>query len=220
MRRSALLTTSPSHRHIIREPSRVPNPAHRPGCRQPAMLAPPDGRAPAICRPQLWLGGPCPWLSCVRCSALCRLFLSDVPQLCLKQRDKARRFITLIDQLYNHKTCLIASTAVPIDELFSGLTASTGSALDSMASLEGLEFEGEVGKTAELNPIGNTANSLDMTAPSTGEVAADSRKGLLQDSLFTGEDETFAFRRAVSRLHEMQSEQYLYGRVRTLSVGA
>ena len=35
-----------------------------------------------------------------------------------------------------------------------------------------------------------------------------------QDSLFTGEDETFAFRRAISRLHEMQSEQYLAARAR------
>ena len=38
---------------------------------------------------------------------------------------------------------------------------------------------------------------------------ADSRKRLAHDSLFTGEDEVFAFRRALSRLNEMQSEDYL-----------
>ena len=37
------------------------------------------------------------------------LFLTAVPQLSLRQRDKARRFITLIDQLYNHRSLLVAS---------------------------------------------------------------------------------------------------------------
>ena len=41
------------------------------------------------------------------------------------------------------------------------------------------------------------------------QVSADSRKALVRDSLFTGEDEVFAFRRALSRLQEMQSVTYL-----------
>ena len=40
-------------------------------------------------------------------------------------------------------------------------------------------------------------------------MSADSRKALVRDSLFTGEDEVFAFRRALSRLQEMQSVTYL-----------
>ena len=42
-------------------------------------------------------------------------------------------------------------------------------------------------------------------ARQTGIVSADSRKGLTADTLFTGEDESFAFTRAISRLCEMQS---------------
>ena len=80
-------------------------------------------------------------------------------------------------------------------------------------SLEGLEFEGEAGKSAELNPIGVTANSLapggELRGAETARVSADSRKALVKDSLFTGEDEVFAFRRALSRLTEMQSVEYL-----------
>ena len=79
--------------------------------------------------------------------------------------------------------------------------------------LEGLEFEGEAGKIGILNPIGVTANALPSDGGGglarTGRVAADSRKQLVHDSLFTGEDEAFAFRRAISRLMEMQSQQYL-----------
>ena len=137
------------------------------------------------------------------------LFLTDVPQLSLRDRDKARRFITLVDQLYNHRVRLISTAEVPISELFTGSAGGAPVPID----LEGLEFEGEAGKIDELNPIGVTANALPSDGVGglarTGRVAADSRKQLVHDSLFTGEDEAFAFRRAISRLMEMQSQQYL-----------
>lgn len=141
------------------------------------------------------------------------LFLTDVPQLSLQHRDQARRFITLIDQLYNHRTKLVATAAVPLPLLFDG-KSSTGTAAALMSeALEGLEFEGEAGKTSELNPIGVSANSLASDAAAnlarTARVGADTRKRLARDSLFTGEDEVFAFRRALSRLQEMGSIEYL-----------
>jgi predicted ATPase len=129
---------------------------------------------------------------------------------CLPQ-SQARRFIVLIDSLYNHKTRLVAASEVPIDRLFAG--AAPDQAEAATTDLEGVEFEGEAGKAEELNPRGNTANALHGTT-ATGAVSADSRKELLKDSLFTGEDEVFAFRRALSRLAEMQSAQYLASRPR------
>jgi len=138
------------------------------------------------------------------------IFVTGVPQLSVRSRDQARRFITLVDQLYNHRTQLVATVEVPLDNLFKGFSEGGDEFVDT---LEGLEFEGEAGKTAELNPIGVTANSLGHGAAAnlaaTGKVGADSRKRLATDSLFTGEDEVFAFRRALSRLVEMQSEEYL-----------
>lgn len=119
--------------------------------------------------------------------------------------------MVLIDSLYNHKTRLVAASDVPIERLFAGAAIDQADA--AATNLEGVEFEGEAGKAEELNPRGNTANAL-RRVTATGRVSADSRKEMLRDSLFTGEDEVFAFRRALSRLIEMQSAQYLASRPR------
>ena len=139
------------------------------------------------------------------------VFLLDVPQLSMQQRDQARRFITLVDQLYNHRTKLVTTAAVPLSQLFRGASADPDAHGSVHEALEGLEFEGEAGKAAVLNPIGVTANSLasSRAGAHTARVSADSRKALVRDSLFTGEDEVFAFRRALSRLTEMQSAEWL-----------
>ena len=141
------------------------------------------------------------------------IFVTGVPQLSLKERDAARRFITLIDQLYNHKARFVATAEVPLTELFNGGSKKANIPAEFVENLEGLEFEGEAGKAAELNPIGVTANPLGeggaKRLAESGRVGADSRKRLVRDSLFTGEDEVFAFRRALSRLTEMSSTQYL-----------
>ncbi|KAL5975808.1 hypothetical protein ACLOJK_020136 [Asimina triloba] len=48
------------------------------------------------------------------------VFISDIPMMSMRIRDKARRFITLIDELYNHHCCLCCTAAASIDDLFRG----------------------------------------------------------------------------------------------------
>lgn len=48
------------------------------------------------------------------------LILSDVPQMRDSQNDAARRFISLIDELYDRRVKLIVSAAVPVDEIYLG----------------------------------------------------------------------------------------------------
>lgn len=132
------------------------------------------------------------------------LILRDIPRLTLDRRDHARRFITLVDQLYNRGVRLFATAEVPPSELFE--FSSHNVAVD----LEGLEFEAEAGKSAELGAlVGNTAAPIDAQ-PAIAEVGADSRKSLVGNALFTGADERFSFVRAQSRLAEMQSAAYLH----------
>lgn len=92
------------------------------------------------------------------------VFISEVPILTLSQRNELRRFITLIDTLYEHRVKVVISAPVPPSKLF-------------------------VPKFQE-----------EADAP----LAA-------AHSLRTKYDEVFAFDRTLSRLMEMQSEEYLRG---------
>ncbi|MSO72502.1 MAG: cell division protein ZapE [Rhodospirillaceae bacterium] len=48
------------------------------------------------------------------------VILKDIPQMTEEKKDSARRFVTLIDALYEHRTALVCSAAVPPDQLYSG----------------------------------------------------------------------------------------------------
>ena len=48
------------------------------------------------------------------------LFIDDIPTLNLDSRNEARRFITLIDTLYEQKVKLVASMRTSITKVFSG----------------------------------------------------------------------------------------------------
>lgn len=100
------------------------------------------------------------------------ILIRDVPVLTMRDKTQARRFITLVDTLYDHHVRLVLSAAAPANKLFQAV-----------------------------------ASDYDMT---------DENRSLMDDlqisdknvSIFSGEEEMFAFDRTVSRLNEMQSENY------------
>jgi protein AFG1 len=96
------------------------------------------------------------------------VIIKNIPKLGLSQRNEARRFITLLDALYDAKVKLIASFEGKIEDLFNVKAIKP-----SLASLEMIQ---------ELDLVG------------------------AETSIFTGEEEIFAFKRAASRLIEMQGE--------------
>lgn len=100
------------------------------------------------------------------------ILVRDVPVLTLREKTQARRFITLVDTLYDNRVRLVLSADAPADKLFQAVK-SDGSLTDENRSL------------------------MDDLQISDKNV-----------SIFSGEEEMFAFERTVSRLNEMQSENY------------
>ncbi|PIA65637.1 hypothetical protein AQUCO_00100860v1 [Aquilegia coerulea] len=121
------------------------------------------------------------------------VFISDIPAMSMRIRDKARRFITLIDELYNYHCRLFCTAATSIDDLFQG--TDEGALFD----LESFQFETETEGAKLRRDVLAEGNVSSVGAPS--EIV----------SLLSGQEEMFAFRRAVSRLIEMQTPLYLDG---------
>ncbi|KAK4365769.1 hypothetical protein RND71_013649 [Anisodus tanguticus] len=119
------------------------------------------------------------------------VFISDIPIMSMRIRDKARRFITLIDELYNHHCCLYCSAETSVEDLFQGTVEGT------LFDLESFQFETEIEGTKLRRDVLAEGNVSSGGAPS----------GIT--SMLSGQEEMFAFRRAVSRLIEMQTPLYL-----------
>jgi len=112
------------------------------------------------------------------CENFSTLILEDIPALSLKDHNKARRFITLVDELYEHGTSLICTADLPPEKIFSG-----GFSIDILDD--------------------------DTSTPVDGNEAMPSTLDAAQEITFQdGELESvrelrFAFKRAVSRIHEL-----------------
>ncbi|CAG9464059.1 unnamed protein product [Pedinophyceae sp. YPF-701] len=153
-------------------------------------------------KPPLGPLGPADFLALARhCHTL---LLTGVPRMGMGKRDQARRFITLVDELYNARTRLVCVAEAPPDELFRGKGGAGGSLVDGDAEpildLEGLQFEGE----AEGRRLRRDVMADGGVAPVvSGRSAVEEARRRLG-----GAEEAFAFARAVSRLYEMQTPMY------------
>ncbi|KAM6912214.1 AFG1 like ATPase a [Xenentodon cancila] len=101
------------------------------------------------------------------------VFIRHIPQLTLNKKTQARRLITLVDALYDHKVRVVILADHPLEDIFV-LDGDHGHD-------EGHVLMDDLGLKRE------EASSL---------------------SIFSGEEERFAFQRTVSRLTEMQTEEY------------
>ncbi|MCD7446625.1 hypothetical protein HAX54_012110 [Datura stramonium] len=107
------------------------------------------------------------------------VFISDIPIMSMCIRDKARRFITLIDELYNHHCCLYCSAETSVEDLFQGTEEGT------LFDLESFQFETEMEGTKLRRDVLAEGSVSSGGAPS----------GIT--SMLSGQEEMFAFRRAL-----------------------
>ncbi len=107
------------------------------------------------------------------------VFIKNIPIMNLKSKSEARRFITMIDTFYDNKVRVVASGYAPYWDLFQQ---------DGLSDQELLEENRML------------IDDLSIKASAHG--------GSLNASVFSAEEELFAFDRTVSRLTEMQSNEY------------
>ena len=125
------------------------------------------------------------------------LVLDQVPVMGINQRNEARRFITLVDVLYEHQGRLVLSAEAPASDLFVWDK-------DALA----LGTQTKAGSTSVNAKGGSSGRSITMV---DGNVEW-SGTGLKEASLagkYASEDVVFASERLTSRLDEMQSAEYL-----------
>lgn len=115
------------------------------------------------------------------------VMIENIPRLDLKHPDRARRFITLIDELYEAECCLVCSAVDVPDRLFIGKATE--------------EESGTHGKKSMAD------NNVSLNGTMLAVDVAQSQNTALS-SLASVKELSFAFRRAASRVLEMSSKSW------------
>ncbi|KIW05867.1 uncharacterized protein PV09_03068 [Verruconis gallopava] len=121
--------------------------------------------------------------------------VTDVPGMDHKSRDWARRFITFIDAVYESRAKLVMTSAVPLQNLF----LSKSEVAEAVSTSQS---KGDIPSNDEHHDVSDAMRSLmdDLGMNMTM---------LKNSSIFTGDEERFAFARALSRLSEMGSKEWV-----------
>jgi len=131
------------------------------------------------------------------CSSTSTIFISGLRQFQSIDKDRVRRFITLVDLAYEKGTRVICQSTVPLGEVFVNIVPVDSKVQNKLA--EGMRVKAG----------GGASSSMMSTFIGETEWSA---TGLAEASLATGgageSDVGFAVGRAISRLYEMGSAGY------------
>ncbi|KAI0663446.1 AFG1-like ATPase-domain-containing protein [Cubamyces menziesii] len=137
--------------------------------------------------------------------------ITGIPVLKLSAKNQARRFISLIDALYEARCRIICLAEAAPERLFfpdaplDSEVASTHTTGDRSVEDVDVMMAEAVGETQEVyrpNVASYDAPNMERERTPSTPLALDKL------SIFSGKDEQFAFKRALSRLLEMTSESY------------
>lgn len=140
--------------------------------------------------------------------------VTDVPGMTHRERDWARRFITFIDAVYESHAKLVLTTAVPLSQLFLSKTELDESleSVTKKVDKDDKSADKNDKKVAEHAKAADTEGEgadVDDVMRNLMDDLGMSMSMLKQSSLFSGDEERFAFARALSRLSEMGSQEWV-----------
>lgn len=118
------------------------------------------------------------------CNNYHTVFIDRIPRMGMAQRNAARRFLSFIDAAYESRTKLYCTAECQPEDIFTLLPQEQND-VDSHENQMHFEMIGEIAYDLALSQI--------------------DYKSL---GIVSGEDEIFSFKRAISRLKEMQSSVY------------
>lgn len=135
--------------------------------------------------------------------------VTDVPGMNYRQRDWARRFITFIDAVYESHAKLVLTTQVPLGQLFLSKDEIDTSLenVTKKVDAQGKEAGDKDKRVAAMAADDHT--DVDDTMRHLMDDLGMSMSMLKSSSIFSGDEERFAFARALSRLSEMGSQQWV-----------
>ena len=116
------------------------------------------------------------------CNEYSEVFIDEIPRLSIHMKNEARRFLTFIDAAYETRTKVYCTADSALDDIFLMLPRDDNKYQPDQMHLEMI---GEI--AYDLKLAGMDFKSL---------------------NLISGENEIYSFKRAISRLKEMQSEFY------------
>lgn len=130
---------------------------------------------------------------------LCRTYhafiVTGVPGMNHQSRDLARRFITFIDAVYESRAKLVLTSVVPLFQLFM--------------SPDEVDDALEKGKKDGSMQHPEDHHGVDDVMRQMMDDLGMSMSMLKNSSMFSGDEERFAFSRALSRLSEMGSQEWV-----------
>lgn len=148
--------------------------------------------------------GPADYLTIA--STFAAIIIDNVPVLTLLKKNEARRFITLLDALYECRVKLLIRAASAPDTLFFP-DADKSTADDDLLWTESYT-KAQLDMTTPYRPNISTYTGGNEAERVVHVPLVDRPVDSSKLTAFTGEDERFAFRRAVSRLYEMPSQRW------------
>ena len=143
--------------------------------------------------------GPADYLALAR-AASC-VYLADVPVLSRASRNEARRFVTLVDALYEARVELCVAAAAPLDGLVAPLLAEEEGG-GGVAEGAEVEVGRELGASYAPRLQPSAGGPSFEEAPVGGRFRVDGELA----AFFTAKDEAFMLLRTISRLREMCEE--------------